>query len=86
MVKVVVIGAGVVGTACAWYLAKDGHEVVVVERREAAGLETSLANGGQISPCHAEPWANPGALPRILRWLGREDAPLLFRLRADWQQ
>ncbi|WP_173985389.1 D-amino acid dehydrogenase [Magnetospirillum sp. SS-4] len=77
--KVVVIGAGVVGTACAWYLAKDGHEVVVVERREAAGLETSLANGGQISPCHAEPWANPGALPRILRWLGRDDAPLLFR-------
>lgn len=79
MVKVVVIGAGVVGTACAWYLAKDGHEVVVVERREAAGLETSFANGGQISPCHAEPWANPEVIPRVLKWLGRDDAPLLFR-------
>jgi len=78
-VKVVVIGAGVVGTACAWYLAQDGHDVTVVERREAAGLETSFANGGQVSPCHAEPWANPSVLPNIVKWLGREDAPLLFR-------
>ncbi|CAA7620657.1 D-amino acid dehydrogenase small subunit [Candidatus Terasakiella magnetica] len=77
--KVVVIGAGVVGTTAAWYLAKAGHQVVVVERREAAGLETSFANGGQISPCHAEPWANPTVLPKVLKWLGREDAPLLFR-------
>lgn len=77
--KVVVIGAGVVGTASAWYLAKEGHEVVVVERREAAGLETSFANGGQVSPCHAEPWANPSVVPKVLKWLGREDAPLLFR-------
>ncbi len=77
--KVVVIGAGVVGTACAWYLAEAGHEVTVVERREGAGLETSFANGGQVSPCHAEPWANPSVLPKVLKWLGREDAPLLFR-------
>ena len=77
--KVVVIGAGVVGTACAWYLAQDGHDVTVVERREAAGLETSFANGGQVSPCHAEPWANPAVVPKVLKWLGREDAPLLFR-------
>lgn len=77
--KVVVIGAGVVGTACAWYLAKAGHEVTVLERREGAGLETSFANGGQVSPCHAEPWANPSVLPKVLKWLGREDAPLLFR-------
>ncbi|RAU21401.1 amino acid dehydrogenase [Paramagnetospirillum kuznetsovii] len=77
--KVVVIGAGVVGTACAWYLAKEGHEVVVVERREGAGLETSFANGGQVSPCHAEPWANPSVIPKVIKWLGREDAPLLFR-------
>jgi len=78
-VKVVVIGAGVVGTTAAWYLSQAGHEVTVVERREGAGLETSFANGGQISPCHAEPWANPGVLPKVLKWLGREDAPLLFR-------
>lgn len=77
--KVVVIGAGVVGTASAWYLAKAGHEVTVLDRREGAGLETSFANGGQVSPCHAEPWANPSVLPKVLKWLGREDAPLLFR-------
>jgi len=81
LVKIVVIGAGVVGTAAAWYLTGEGHEVEILERREAAGLETSFANGGQISPCHAEPWANPTVLPKILHWLGREDAPLLMRWR-----
>ncbi len=84
--KVVVLGAGVVGVASAWYLARAGHEVTVVERREQAGLETSYANGGQISAGHAEPWASPAVVPRVLRWLGREDAPLLFRPRADWAQ
>ena len=75
-----------VGVACAWYLAEAGHEVSVIERREGVGLETSFANGGQIAAGHAEPWAKPAAVPRILRWLGREDAPLLFRPRADWAQ
>jgi D-amino-acid dehydrogenase len=78
-VKVLVLGAGVVGTTAAWYLAEAGHQVEVVERREAAGLETSFANGGQISACHAEPWANPAVLPKMLKWLGRDDAPLVFR-------
>ncbi len=77
--KVLVLGAGVLGTTAAWYLAESGHQVEVVERREGAGLETSFANGGQISACHAEPWANPLVLPTMLRWLGRDDAPLLFR-------
>lgn len=81
--KVIILGAGVIGTASAWYLRQAGHEVEVVERREGPGLETSYANGGQISVCHAEPWANPGAPLKILRWLAREDAPLLFRLRMD---
>jgi D-amino-acid dehydrogenase len=81
--KVVVLGAGVIGTTSAWYLARAGHEVTVVDRQPEAGLETSFANGGQISVSHSEPWANPTALLKILRWLGREDAPLLFRPRAD---
>ena len=81
--KVIVLGAGVVGTATAWYLAKAGHEVTVLERQHDAGLETSFANGGQVSISHSEPWANPGAPLQILKWLLREDAPLLFRLRAD---
>lgn len=83
---VIVLGAGVTGVATAWYLRKAGHNVTVLERRESAGLETSYANGGQISVSHAEPWANPRAPLQILRWLGKADAPLLFRLRADWQQ
>jgi D-amino-acid dehydrogenase len=81
--KVLVLGAGVIGTTTAWYLAGQGHEVVVVDRREGPGLETSFANGGQISACHAEPWANPDAPLKILQWLGRADSPLLFRLRMD---
>jgi len=76
----------VVGVASAWYLAGAGHEVTVLERRDAAGLETSFANGGQITAGHAEPWAKPAAVPKILQWLGREDAPLLFRPRASWAQ
>ncbi|HSS26843.1 MAG TPA: D-amino acid dehydrogenase [Usitatibacter sp.] len=84
--KVLVLGAGVIGTSTAWYLTQQGHEVTVVDRREGAGLETSFANGGQISVCHAEPWANPGAPLKILQWLTQDDAPLLFRLRMDPHQ
>ena len=84
--KVLVLGAGVIGTSTAWYLTEAGHEVTVVDRREAAGLETSFANGGQISACHAEPWANPEAPLAILKWLWRDDSPLLFRLRMDPRQ
>jgi D-amino-acid dehydrogenase len=85
-VRLLVLGAGVVGVASAWYLAEAGHEVSVVERQPSAAMETSFANGGQISAGHAEPWAKPSVLPKILRWLGQEDAPLLFRARADWAQ
>ena len=81
--KVLVLGAGVIGTTSAWYLAEAGHEVTVVDRQPVAGKETSFANGGQISVSHAEPWANPHVLPQAIKWLGREDAPLLWRWRAD---
>jgi D-amino-acid dehydrogenase len=84
--KVIVLGAGVIGTTSSWFLAKSGHEVTVVDRRPAAGLETSFANGGQISVSHAEPWANPSAPLKVLKWLAQEDAPLLFRLRPDLDQ
>jgi D-amino-acid dehydrogenase len=81
--KIAVLGAGLLGVASAWYLAEDGHEVTVIDRQPDAAQETSFANGGQISTSHAEPWANPGAPWQALKWLGREDAPLLWRLRAD---
>ena len=61
--KIAVLGAGVVGVTSAWYLARAGHQVVLIERREGPGLETSFANGGQISAGHAEPWAKPSVLP-----------------------
>ena len=84
--QVIVLGAGVTGITTAWYLRQAGHEVTVIERQSGAGLETSFANGGQISVSHAEPWANPGAPLKVLKWLMKEDAPLLFRLRADLAQ
>ncbi len=84
--RIVVLGAGVVGVTGAWYLARAGHEVTLVERHAEAGMETSFANGGQVTAGHAEPWAKPSVLPKVLRWLGREDAPLLFRPRADREQ
>ncbi len=57
-----------------------------MDRQATPAAETSFANGGQISVSHAEPWANPSAPLKVLKWLGQEDAPLLFRLRADMRQ
>ncbi len=84
--RIVVLGAGLTGVATAWFLAEDGHEVIVVERQPGPARETSFANGGQISVSHAEPWANPSTPLKVLKWLGREDSPLLWRLRADAAQ
>ena len=77
--KVLVLGAGVVGTATAYFLAEDGHQVTVIDRRPGPGLETSFANGGQISACHAKPWAAPHVPLQSLRWMFKPDAPLLFK-------
>jgi D-amino-acid dehydrogenase len=84
--KVLVLGSGLLGVSSAYYLSQLGHEVVVVDRQANPAAETSFANGGQISVSHAEPWANPSAPFKVLQWLGKEDAPLLFRLRADMRQ
>ena len=84
--KILVLGAGVIGVASAWYLSRAGHDVTVVERRAEPASEASFANGGQISVSHAVPWANPSAPLQILKWLGRADAPLKFRPRLDWGQ
>ncbi|MGP4787835.1 D-amino acid dehydrogenase [Psychrobacter sp. 1Y11] len=86
MSHIAVLGAGVVGVTTAWYLQKAGYKVTVIERESAAGMQTSFANGGQISVSHATPWANPKAPLKALKWLFREDAPLLYRLRADKAQ
>jgi D-amino-acid dehydrogenase len=83
---VLVLGSGLLGVSSAYYLSQLGHQVTVVDRQANPAAETSFANGGQISVSHAEPWANPSAPLKVLQWLGKEDAPLLFRLRADLRQ
>jgi D-amino-acid dehydrogenase len=84
--KVIVLGSGVIGICAAYFLNKAGHEVTVIDRQEGPGLETSFANGGQISASHAAPWAAPSVPLQMLKWLGRSDAPLLYHLRLDWRQ
>lgn len=84
--RAAILGAGVVGVTTAWYLKELGWDVDVYDREPDVGLQTSLANGGQISVSHAEPWAAPGVPWKALKWLGQENAPLLFRPQADLQQ
>jgi D-amino-acid dehydrogenase len=84
--KVIVLGSGLLGVTSAYFLRQQGHDVTVLDRQANPAAETSFANGGQISVSHAEPWANPSAPLKVLQWLGKEDAPLLFRLRADMRQ
>lgn len=84
--KVIVLGSGIIGTASAWFLQKAGHDVTVIERQPGVAQETSFANGCQISVSHAEPWANPAAPGKVIKWLGQEDAPLLYRFRPEWLQ
>ncbi|MDQ1094788.1 D-amino-acid dehydrogenase [Xanthomonas sacchari] len=84
--RVLVLGSGVIGTATAWYLARNGCEVTVVDRQPAAGLETSYANAGQVSPGYASPWAAPGVPLKALKWLFQRHAPLAITPTADLQQ
>ena len=84
--KVIVLGSGIIGTSSAWFLQRAGHDVTVIDRQPGAAQETSFANGGQISVSHAEPWANPSAPLKVLKWLGKDDAPLLFRPRPELLQ
>lgn len=79
---ITVLGAGVVGTATAWYLKKAGHDVTLIERQAQAGMETSWGNGGVIHASEVEPWSQPGMPAKIIKWLGQENAPLLLRYGA----
>lgn len=84
--KVLVLGAGVIGTTTAYYLHKAGHEVVVVDRQPAAAMETSFGNAGGVCPGFAGPWAAPGMPIKVLRWLFARHAPLMLRPRLDLRQ
>jgi D-amino-acid dehydrogenase len=83
---VIVLGAGVIGTTSAYYLARAGHEVTVVERQSAPALETSFANAGGICPGFAGPWAAPGMPGKIARWLFEHHAPVSLRPQLDRYQ
>ena len=79
---VLVVGSGLIGTATAWFLRQQGASVTVVDRADGAAMETSYANAGMLTPSMADPWNAPGVVWKLLRWIGREDAPLLLRPRA----
>lgn len=84
--RVCVIGAGVVGVTSAYFLARQGYEVTLVDGRPGPGEETSYANGGQLSYSYVAPLAGPGVLPSVPAWLLRDDSPLRFRPRLDPHQ
>lgn len=82
--NILVLGSGLMGVTTAYYLAKNGLQVTVIDRQPKHGAETSYANAGQLSYSHAEPWATPGVLPKLPFWLMDPESPLVFRPRADW--
>lgn len=81
--RVMVLGGGVIGISSAYYLAREGFEVVVIDRQPGPALETSFANAGQVSPGYASPWAAPGVPLKALKWLFQRHAPLAIRCTAD---
>ena len=80
--RVIVLGAGIIGATTAYTLAVEGHDVLVLDRQPESGLETSFANGGLVTPATSDSWAAPGTPTKILKWLGKDDAPMLLRLSA----
>ncbi len=81
--KVLVLGSGVVGVTTAYYLARSGHEVTVVDRQPEPARETSFANAGEVSPGYASPWAGPGVPVKAVKWLLMKHGPLVLRPKLD---
>ncbi|MDP2700376.1 D-amino acid dehydrogenase [Thalassospira sp.] len=81
--KITVLGAGVIGVTSAYYLARAGHEVTVIDRQAGPALETSFANAGEISPGYASPWAGPGIPQKAVKWLFMKHAPLILQPMFD---
>lgn len=81
--RILVLGGGVIGVTTAYYLARDGHEVELIDRRNGPALETSFANAGQVSPGYASPWAGPGVPLKALTWLTMQHGPLVVRPVPD---
>ena len=81
--KVLILGSGVIGVTSAYYLAKAGHEVTVVDRQPHPALETSFANAGEVSPGYSSPWAGPGVPVKAIKWLLMKHGPLVIRPKID---
>ncbi|MFG1400736.1 D-amino acid dehydrogenase [Xanthobacter sediminis] len=81
--RILILGSGVVGVTSAYYLAQKGHEVTVLDRQPAAGMETSFANAGQVSPGYSAPWAGPGIPLKAMKWLMMRHSPLVIRPGLD---
>jgi len=82
-VKVLILGSGVIGVTSAYYLARAGHEVTVVDRQPEPALETSFANAGEVSPGYSSPWAGPGVPVKAVKWLLMKHGPLVIRPKLD---
>ena len=82
--KVIILGGGVIGVTSAYYLAKAGHEVEVIERQQGVALETSFANAGEVSPGYASPWAGPGIPQKAIKWLMMRHPPLIVKPVPDY--
>jgi D-amino-acid dehydrogenase len=81
--KVTILGSGVIGATSAYYLAKAGHEVFVIDRQEGPALETSFANAGEVSPGYSAPWAGPGVPLKAIHWLLMQHSPLVIKPMLD---
>ena len=81
--KVLILGSGVIGVTSAYYLAKAGHEVTVIDRQPKPALETSFANAGEVSPGYSSPWAGPGVPVKAVKWLMMKHGPLVIRPKLD---
>ncbi|WP_314959220.1 D-amino acid dehydrogenase [Bradyrhizobium cosmicum] len=81
--KVLILGSGVIGVTSAYYLARAGHEVTVVDRQPEPALETSFANAGEVSPGYSSPWAGPGVPVKAIKWLLMKHGPLVIRPKLD---
>jgi D-amino-acid dehydrogenase len=82
----IVIGGGITGVTSAYALAQDGHRVTLIEKNRYAGMETSYANGGQLSASNAEVWTHPSTLVKGIKWMLKSDAPLLMNPKPSWHK
>ena len=81
--KILILGSGVIGVTSAWYLAKEGHEVTIIDRQGAPAMETSFANAGQVSPGYSSPWAAPGVPMKAMKWVLQDLAPLIVNPKVN---